>query len=278
MSEDGPRHDGGFVRVYRRVLDHHVFPTPLHAHVFIHMLLLAAWRDHEVRYNDRVLTLKRGQLIVTERRLAEAFRVGREVIRGIHRQLVANQIVTHQPTHGGTVITICNYEKYQRSVVVDQPPDNPGATHEQPTTQPTIERQGKNEGKEGKEEFGELKFTAAAVPQPVDPLKVAFDAGVRLLTSAGKTEQQARAMIGKWKRDNEAGALITAISEAERLGITEPISWITAALEGRRGQQRGRGKAWEPPDEETRAANTAAMLARYKIQPKTNGADHGNKG
>lgn len=62
----------------------------------------------------------------------------------------------------------------------------------------------------------------------VDPEKVMFDTGIRLLTAAGKSEASARSLVGKWKRDNGASEVIAGIGEAVRLGITEPVAWLEA--------------------------------------------------
>jgi uncharacterized protein YdaU (DUF1376 family) len=61
-----------------------------------------------------------------------------------------------------------------------------------------------------------------------DPEKIMFDTGVRLLKATGKSEAQARTLIGKWKRDHGVPEVIMGIAEAARLGITEPVAWLEA--------------------------------------------------
>lgn len=68
-----------------------------------------------------------------------------------------------------------------------------------------------------------------------DPEKVMFDTGVRLLVAAGKSQAQARSLIGKWKRDQGAPEVIAGIGEAVRLGITEPVAWLEARWKARTG-------------------------------------------
>ena len=65
---------------------------------------------------------------------------------------------------------------------------------------------------------------------PPDPDKVMFDSGKALLASAGKTPDQAGRLIGKWRKDHGAEAVIAAIGRARREGAVDPASFITACL------------------------------------------------
>lgn len=83
--------------------------------------------------------------------------------------------------------------------------------------------------------------SAEEVPFPngngaADPEKLMFDSGIRLLTAAGRSEANSRSLIAKWKQAHGAPEVITAIGEAVRLGITEPVSWFEA-----RWKTRGKG-------------------------------------
>jgi hypothetical protein len=71
----------------------------------------------------------------------------------------------------------------------------------------------------------------------IDPEKVMFDAGVQLLATAGKSEGQARAWLGKAKRDYGSPAVISAIGAAKREGAIQPISFMEGVL--RKGARAG---------------------------------------
>jgi hypothetical protein len=68
--------------------------------------------------------------------LAEGFCVDRQVIRRLLDNIVSEHMVTLQKTHVGTIITICNYDKYQSSSDGENPPENPDRTHVEPTSNP----------------------------------------------------------------------------------------------------------------------------------------------
>lgn len=70
-----------------------------------------------------------------------------------------------------------------------------------------------------------------------DPEKVVFAAGVQFLGSCGISEQKARPLLGRWKRDHGAPAVISMLSAAKREGAIEPISFIEAGLRTRKQAQ-----------------------------------------
>ncbi|WP_277969292.1 DUF1376 domain-containing protein [Sphingomonas echinoides] len=69
---------------------------------------------------------------------------------------------------------------------------------------------------------------AAPAPpvEPVDPEKVMFDQGRRLLAEAGILNGKAGGILGKWKRDHGAEAVIVALGKAQREGAIDPVSFI----------------------------------------------------
>lgn len=85
---------------------------------------------------------------------------------------------------------------------------------------------------------------AAATPpspaepiEPVDPEKVMFDQGILLLGRAGKAAPAARKLLGKWKAEYQAPAVIAALGAAQREGAIDPVSFIERVL--RNGKQSG---------------------------------------
>lgn len=80
------------------------------------------------------------------------------------------------------------------------------------------------------------------LPQPVDPEKVMFDQGRALLATAGIANGKAGSLLGKWKRDHGAEAVIVALGKAQREGAIDPISFIEGCFRnGQRPDNRRRG-------------------------------------
>lgn len=59
----------------------------------------------------------------------------------------------------------------------------------------------------------------------VDPAKLMFDYGVKLLIEAGKTEGSARAILGKWKKQHGEATVIAALGKAQREGAIDPVAF-----------------------------------------------------
>lgn len=117
------------------------------------------------------------------------------------------------------------------------------------------ERQG--QGDSGSEAEASGAAAEAAPPPPaepaklIDPEKVMFDQGIALLGEAGTTTAAARPLLGKWKRDHGAPAVIAALGKAQREGAIDPKSFIEGVLRNgtRSGDARRSGWAARPGTE-----------------------------
>lgn len=89
-----------------------------------------------------------------------------------------------------------------------------------------------NERPETETEINTLAKANGAA-KAADPEKVMFDQGIAFLGTAGVTENKARPLLGRWKRDFGAPDVISALGAAKREGAIEPISFIEAALKAR---------------------------------------------
>lgn len=88
--------------------------------------------------------------------------------------------------------------------------------------------QGEGKGREGEgDSEAEASGSFAA-----DPVKAIFDAGIQVLTGTGTPERQARAFLGKLRKDHpgQDGEILLAIMDCGKAGAVDPIPWITARL------------------------------------------------
>lgn len=104
----------GFIKIHRSLIDHPVFKTAAERWAFVELIALAAWKPMTVRYKDRIITLERGQCAVSLRDFAA--RIGEwedsKVLR-FFEKLKKRGMIRRQSEAGVSVITICNYNKYQ---------------------------------------------------------------------------------------------------------------------------------------------------------------------
>lgn len=142
--------DNGYVYAYRRVWSHPLFRDLLDAAIWNYLYQNAAWQDCRVVAHGEKIELKRGQIFTSPRRLAEGFCCHESRIRRLTKALSDDAQILIQTTHKGSIITICNYEKYQASYK----PDDAQTTHrsrlgEQPNDAPLIKNKEIKEIKEG---------------------------------------------------------------------------------------------------------------------------------
>lgn len=60
--------------------------------------------------------------------------------------------------------------------------------------------------------------------------KQAFDEAITYLGQTGTAEKQARAIVGRWRRDHPDQAIREAMQASARAGVLDPVPWITARL------------------------------------------------
>ncbi len=112
-----PDANGGYVRIYRSIIENPAFRNAEDAMFFAYLVLKANWKPGDRRYDERIYKLERGDLVLGERKLAEAFGWSRKKVRGVISRLEdADMITQKRAQHGAQrapVITICNYSLYQ---------------------------------------------------------------------------------------------------------------------------------------------------------------------
>lgn len=186
MSGDHPGARQGFARAWRGRWDHPLFKTKQEAAVWAWMTDTARFRAHEFQTRFGIVRLERGQLLLSQRTVAEDFGLGRQQVRRLIDSMVIAGMITENSTHSasraGTIVTIVNFERYQgdadaTGIVTiplqpkSQPITNPRPTQDQPT------REEGKEGKEGKEEEGSPSDSSRALaPAAPDDVVTAFAA------------------------------------------------------------------------------------------------------
>lgn len=183
--------EGGFTRSFRAKWQHPVFRNLRDAGIWSWLTDSAVWKDTKTRFGGHVIELKRGQLITSERFIAEGFCVDRQVIRRLLDALESEQMITRKKTHGGTVITICNYDRYQSPTDWQNPEESPAETHDEPTTNPN---------KKELKELNEFKFIGEKVrlkAKDYDKIKATYHTITDLDAELQRIE--ASDLPAKWK-------------------------------------------------------------------------------
>lgn len=105
-----------WVRVSRSVFDHPVFaPEPFtEREAWLWLIANAAWKETQHRVGNAICEVPRGALFVTLRELQLVWRWQSDKrVRGFLDRLENGRMVGRKTDAGKTLISICNYEKYQ---------------------------------------------------------------------------------------------------------------------------------------------------------------------
>lgn len=138
----------GYVHLHRKLLGHPAFRNDAEAMAFAWLVIRASWKESRVRYKDRLLTLKRGQLAVSVRDFANAMDRDKAWIERLLKRLKSETMIETVSETGVNVITICNYSEYQdardKGKTAHKTLDDTGARQAQDTEQGMEEREEDN--------------------------------------------------------------------------------------------------------------------------------------
>lgn len=140
----------GFTLSYRKIWEHPIFKdNALRVGVFQWMLHAAAFKTMRFNAGGCVVELERGQLCASQAQICERTGATRQQVRSLLEALEANQAVTIKSANGATkgksIITICNYDKYQGDSQPDNQADNQAATKQQPIKEITLNNSNKTD-------------------------------------------------------------------------------------------------------------------------------------
>ena len=130
----------GFVVIYRELWDHPSFRNFSEAAAFAWMVSRASWKGGRIRYKDQVINLKRGQLAISVRDLAKRMNVSKPMCERFLKRLKNETMIETAASTGITIISICNYSKYQdfrdtpetlNETISETPPRHPRDTDKQ---------------------------------------------------------------------------------------------------------------------------------------------------
>lgn len=142
----------GFVCLHRDALDHPLLQDAGRLGAFFWLVARAAWKPVPFDISGKIITLERGQLCTSRSLLAKAWGWSPSAVERFLTRLKTEQMIEQATGQGKSVITICNYEKYQ-SVNSDT-----GQATGQVTGQPSdSHRTAKEQGNKGTSNISSLR-------------------------------------------------------------------------------------------------------------------------
>ena len=110
----------GFVKIYRSMLDWEWFDDSNTVHLFLYLLLKA---NHKEK-NWRGIAIKRGQLLTSINKLKIATHQSVQQTRTSLQKLRTAGVITIHSTNKYSIVSICNYDKYQNDNRKEIKPNN----------------------------------------------------------------------------------------------------------------------------------------------------------
>lgn len=105
----------GTVNISRRLFDSEAFKNEpfTEREAWVWLVMEASWKDRTVRAGDYVADTKRGQLAASVRFMAKAWSWTPAKVQRYLKRVEKLKMICSKTDTGVSVITICNYDKYQ---------------------------------------------------------------------------------------------------------------------------------------------------------------------
>ena len=136
----------GWVKIYRSLIENPKFTRSSRLALWVYILLSVNHTQKKTFFNGKEITLNPGQGLFSTPDLARKLCLSVSVIRRSLDWFESEQQIEQQKTSHGTVITVVNWDKYQKSEQPnEQQVNNQRTTSEQPVNNLPIIKECKNE-------------------------------------------------------------------------------------------------------------------------------------
>lgn len=150
--------DSGWICCHRELKNWEWYKTPFMVHLFMHLMLSA---NHQEGTWQGVF-IQRGQLITGRKSLSADTGLSEQVVRTCLKRLEKTGEITQQSTNKFTIITVCNYDKYQTTNnAINQQPNQ-----ELTSNQPAINQQSTTNNNDNNETMKQVKNSRAKAFMP----------------------------------------------------------------------------------------------------------------
>ena len=103
----------GWIKVYRDIDDHWISKDLKKLGWWVYLLYKASYEDNQIAVGNRVIDVKRGQLVVSLQSLADRFDITKPTLIKFLSAMERQRMITRCVDQKITIITICNYDSYQ---------------------------------------------------------------------------------------------------------------------------------------------------------------------
>jgi len=103
----------GWIKLHRDIRKHWIFQRSDYLLFWVDLLMMANHKKKTWLFNDRLIEIKRGEVVTSTVNLSKRWNCSRNKIRHFIELLEKDAMVEHKKDRGYTHLSICNYETYQ---------------------------------------------------------------------------------------------------------------------------------------------------------------------
>lgn len=108
--------NNGYIKFFRKTFDNPVICKDAdHLATWLYLLANATYKDYDVIFDNKRITLKAGQLITGRKKIAEKLRIDENKVQRILKLFENEQQIEQQTSRRNRLISIVNWNKYQEN-------------------------------------------------------------------------------------------------------------------------------------------------------------------
>jgi len=124
--------NNGWISLWRKLMDKGYYKKSEYVHLWVHLLFKANHEPSNFQWNQRNVVIKTGQFITGRKRLSEETGISENKCERILKVFENEQQIEQQKTNLFRLITILNYDDYQKvEQQIEQPVNNKSTTNRQ---------------------------------------------------------------------------------------------------------------------------------------------------
>jgi hypothetical protein len=132
------RFDNGWIKIWRLKESHWLNKDPKARLLWWQLLTMATYKPSKIKTGGKIIDIPAGTVVTSKAELAELCGFSLDTSKRLMKLLESTQQIAQRTSRQGSIITICNWSKYQGNQEDDQPTDQPtDQPIDQPTHQPT---------------------------------------------------------------------------------------------------------------------------------------------
>ena len=127
----------GYIKIFRKISEWEWYKDSNTLHLFFHLLLNANYKDGRFMGHE----IKRGQIVTGRKALSIQTGLSEQSVRTSIERLKSTSELTTKSTNKFSIITLCNYNKYQNDETGTNQQSNQQSNQHLTSNQPAINQQ-----------------------------------------------------------------------------------------------------------------------------------------